>query len=63
MPLVTIVIALVVVGVVLWLINTYIPVASSIKTIPNIVVVVCIVVWLLQVFGPWGTVTSYKFTR
>ena len=63
MPLVTIVIALVVVGVVLWLINTYIPVASSIKTILNIVVVVCIVVWRLQVFGPWGTVTSYKFTR
>jgi hypothetical protein len=63
MPLVTIVIALVVVGVVLWLINTYIPMASSIKTILNIVVVVAVVVWLLQAFGLWTTVTTYKFTR
>lgn len=63
MPLVTVVIALVVVGVVLWLINTYIPMASSIKTILNIVVVVAVVVWLLQAFGLWTTVTNYKFTR
>ena len=63
MPLLSIVIALVVVGVVLWLINTYIPMASSIKTILNIVVVVAVVVWLLQAFGLWTTVTNYKFTR
>jgi undecaprenyl pyrophosphate phosphatase UppP len=63
MPLVTVVIALVVVGVVLWLINTYIPMASSIKTILNIVVVVAVVIWLLQAFGLWTTVTNYKFTR
>jgi DNA-binding transcriptional regulator of glucitol operon len=47
----------------LWLINTYIPMASSIKTILNIVVVVAVVVWLLQAFGLWTTVTNYKFTR
>jgi steroid 5-alpha reductase family enzyme len=47
MPLVTVIIALVVVGVVLWLINTFIPMASSIKTILNIVVVVAVVIWLL----------------
>ena len=63
MPLVTVIIALVVVGVVLWLINTYIPMASSIKTILNIVVVVAVVVWLLQAFGLWTTVTNYKFPR
>jgi hypothetical protein len=63
MPLVSIVIALIVVGVVLWLINTYIPMASSIKTILNIVIVVVVVIWVLQVFGLWGTVTSYKFPR
>jgi undecaprenyl pyrophosphate phosphatase UppP len=63
MPLITVVIALVVIGVVLWLINTYIPMASSIKTILNIVVVVAVVIWLLQVFGLWGSVTSYKFPR
>jgi uncharacterized protein YhhL (DUF1145 family) len=63
MPLVSIVIELIVVGVVLWLINTYIPMASSIKTILNIVIVVVVVIWVLQVFGLWGTVTSYKFPR
>jgi hypothetical protein len=63
MPLVNIVIVLIVVGVVLWLINTYIPMASSIKTILNIVVVVAVVIWVLQVFGIWGSVTSYKFPR
>lgn len=63
MPLVNIVIVLIVVGVVLWLINTYIPMASSIKTILNIVVVVAVVVWVLQAFGLWTSVTNYKFTR
>lgn len=63
MPLLSIVIALVVVGVVLWLINNFIPMASSIKTILNIVVVVAVVVWLLQAFGLWTSVTHYKFTR
>jgi hypothetical protein len=63
MPLISIVIALIVVGVALWLINTYIPMASSIKTILNIVVVVAVVIWLLQAFGLWGTVTSYRFPR
>jgi len=63
MPLISIVVVLVVVGVVLWLINTYIPMASSIKTILNVVVVVAVVVWVLQAFGLWGSVTSYRFTR
>jgi hypothetical protein len=62
MPLLNIVVALIVVGVALWLINNYIPMASSIKTILNVVVVVAVVVWVLQAFGLWGRVTSYKFT-
>ena len=61
MPLLQIVIALIVVGVVLWLINTYIPMASSIKSILNVVVVIAVAVWLLRVFGLWERVTSYKF--
>ena len=61
MPLLSIVITLVVIGVVLYLINNYIPMASGIKTLLNVVVVVCTSVWLLQVFGLWGRVTSYKF--
>jgi hypothetical protein len=54
MSLVTIVITLVVVGVVLWLINTYIPMDGKIKKILNIAVVVVVVLWLLNVFGVWG---------
>ena len=63
MPLINIVLALIVVGVALWLINNYIPMASGIKTILNVVVVVAVVVWVLQAFGLWGRVTSYKFTQ
>lgn len=51
MSLITIVIVLIIVGVLLWLINTYLPMARSIKTILNIVVVVAVVIWLLSVFG------------
>ena len=51
MSLVTIVITLIVVGVLLWLVNTYIPMDGKIKKILNIVVVVVVVLWLLSVFG------------
>ena len=54
MPLITIVITLVVVGVLLWLVNTYIPMDGKIKKILNIAVVVMVVIWLLNVFGVWG---------
>jgi len=51
MPLINVVISLVVVGVVLWLINTYIPMQGTIKKILNIVVVIVVVLWLLYGFG------------
>jgi len=51
MPLITLVVTLVVVGVLLWLINTYIPMDGKIKRILNIVVVICVIVWLLYAFG------------
>jgi len=63
MPLVNIVIALIIVGVALWLINRFIPMASSIKTILNIVVVVSVGVWVLQVTGLWGPISTYRVTR
>ena len=63
MSLVSLVVALIVVGVALWLINTYIPMASSIKSILNVVVVVAVVVWVLQAVGLWGRITNYKFTQ
>ncbi|HEX2628606.1 MAG TPA: Thivi_2564 family membrane protein [Chitinophagaceae bacterium] len=60
MPLLTILIVLVVVGVVLWLINTYIPMDRKIKNILNIVVVIIVVVWLLQAFGLWSSLKTLK---
>lgn len=51
MSLVSLILILIVVGVVLWLINTYIPMDSKIKSILNAVVVIAVVIWLLKVFG------------
>jgi hypothetical protein len=51
MSLISLVITLIVVGVLLWLVNAYIPMDGKIKKILNIVVVVCVVVWLLFAFG------------
>ena len=51
MSLLSVVFTLIVVGVLLWLVNTYLPMAASIKTILNIVVVVAVVLWLLYGFG------------
>ncbi len=60
MPLLNVVVALIVVGVGLWLINRFIPMASSIKTILNVVVVVAVCVWVLQAVGLWGQVSSFR---
>jgi predicted membrane protein len=60
MPLINIVIALVIVGVVLYLINRYIPMASSIKSILDVVVVVAVGIWVLQVVGLWGNISSFR---
>ena len=51
MPLLQVVIVLIVVGVLLWLVNTYIPMQATIKKILNAVVVIAVVLWLLNVFG------------
>lgn len=51
MPLIQIILILIVVGVLLWLVNTYIPMAGPIKSILNAVVVIMVVLWLLNVFG------------
>jgi hypothetical protein len=49
--MISLVITLIVVGILLWLVNTYIPMDAKIKKILNIVVVVCVVIWLLYAFG------------
>ena len=54
MSLISLVVTLIVVGVLLWLINTYLPMDGKIKKIINVVVVICVVFWLLSVFGVIG---------
>ena len=60
MPLLNLVVMLIVVGIALYLVNRYIPMASSIKTILNIVVVCAVCVWVLQAVGLWSSVTSFR---
>ena len=62
MSLITIVITLIVVGVLLWLVNTYIPMDGKIKKVLNIVVMVVVVLWLLNVFGVWGHLHDVRVT-
>jgi hypothetical protein len=63
MPLLNLVVALIVVGVALYLVNRYIPMASSIKSILNVVVVVAVGVFVLKAAGLWGEVTSFRIGR
>jgi hypothetical protein len=63
MPLINLVIALIIVGVLLYLVNRYIPMASSIKSILNVVVVVAVAVWVLQAVGLWAGISSYRVGR
>jgi len=59
MPIVTVVIALAVVGLLLWLINRYIPMQGQIKSILNGVVVIVVVLWLLRLFGIFDYLSRY----
>jgi len=63
MSLVTIVITLIVVGVLLWLANTYIPMDGKIKKVLNIVVMVVVVIWLLNVFGVLGHLHDVRVSK
>jgi hypothetical protein len=60
MPLIHVVVVLVIVGVILYLINSYIPMAGSIKSILNGVVIIVVVLWLLSVFGLIGEISSIR---
>jgi hypothetical protein len=60
MPLIQLVIVLVVVGVILWLINSYIPMQATIKKILNAVVVIAVIMWLLNVFGVIGNISAIR---
>ena len=58
MPLINVLIVLIVVGVLLWLVNAYIPMDGKIKSILNAVVVIVVIIWLLQAFGLMGSIKS-----
>jgi len=60
MPLTNVVVVLIVVGVLLWLVNSYIPMDGKIKQILNAVVVIAVVIWLLQAFGLLGSLNSIR---
>jgi len=63
MPLIQVVIALIVVGVLLWLINQLIPMDHKIKSILNGVVVIAVILWLLSVFGLLDSISNIKIGR
>jgi formate/nitrite transporter FocA (FNT family) len=60
MPLLQVALSLIVVGVLLWLVNSFIPMAKSIKTILNAVVVIVVVVWLLNVSGLLHSIQNFR---
>ena len=63
MPLIQVLIVLVVVGVILWLVNSYIPMQATIKKIINVVVIIAVVLWLLSVFGVIGSLQGIRIGR
>ena len=60
MSLIGVVITLVVVGVLLWLLNTYVPMDAKIKNIINVLVVIVVVIWILQAFGVLGSLQNIQ---
>ena len=60
MGLIQLIIVLVIVGVILWAVNSYIPMDDKIKKILNIVVVIVVILWLLTVFGVMGPISNIR---
>jgi hypothetical protein len=60
MPILTIVIVLIVIGVLLWLVNSYIPMDATVKRILNIVVIIAVVLWLLKAFGVFDSLHNVR---
>lgn len=63
MPLMTVLVTLIVVGLLLWLVNTYIPMDGKIKQILNVVAVIGVVLWLLTAFGVIGNLGNIQIGR
>jgi hypothetical protein len=60
MPLLQVLFVLIVVGVLLWLVNQFIPMAGSIKSILNAIVVICVVLWLMNAFGLFHSLSRIR---
>jgi hypothetical protein len=60
MPLIQLVVILAVIGVLLWLVNNYIPMQGSIKRILNAVVIIAVVLWLLNIFGLFSSISNLR---
>ncbi len=60
MPLINVVLTLLAVGILLWLINRYVPMQGTIKGILNAVVVIAVVIWIVNVFGLMHYITQFK---
>ena len=64
MSLISLILTLIVIGVLLWLINTYIPMDGKIKKIINVVVVVAVIIWVLGLFiGGWGELGNIRIGK
>jgi hypothetical protein len=63
MSLVSVVVVLIVVGVLLWLVNRFIPMEGRIKSILNAVVIIAVVLWLLSLFGVFGFLSGIHVGR
>jgi preprotein translocase subunit SecE len=63
MPLIQVIEVLIVVGIVLWLINRFIPMQRTIKSILNAVVVIAVVLWLLNLFGLFHSLSNIRVGR
>ena len=60
MPLINLIITLVVVGVLLWLINSFIPMQHTMKKILNVVVIIVVIIWLLSAFGVLDSMSGMR---
>jgi len=63
MPLMQLVITLVVVGVLLWLVNSFVPMQHNIKSILNGVVIICVVLWIVNLFGVFHSLSNIHIGR
>lgn len=63
MPLINVIVVLIVVGMLLWLVNNYLPMDGKIKQILNVVVVIFVIIWILQQFGILGSLSGLRIGK